>query len=580
MTGDGSVVGATFQASGVFARDAYIRNSKGWFRLHNALAAAGVTLAPEWDALAIIGISPDGTLLWGQGRRNGNLEGFVAEFEDEFLESFDVPAVPPADTRIVGTWLLDDPAPGPNGPNPVILMFLADGTYFHIEANVPPSELAGANGFERGRYTWNATTGAFSVTALVDTNGDIGIAGAPPGVTAQVSGDTLTIALPGCVEVPGGEPCVNIATRVTGAPNSIVGGFFAGDPTKADQSIVVVFLGNGNFYFVQDGSSELPDGDPNGKDGLERGTWSWNAATGDLSLTTAVDTNGQWGVNSSALPAITNLIAQPSLDGWRVTLTAGAATAVVNRVAVAIAATPTGPAVVQPESPTGETPVTIQFDSVTDAGTTKLEIIDPAAVPADQALPSGFTLGDPPVYFEITTTATFTGPVTVCFSYAGVTFTGGAPRLLHYDEALESWVDITTSVDTATNIICGLTSSFSPFAVAASKATHSGFATPVSPVGGFQNAVKGGATVPLKFNLSIDGVEKTDTAGLTFSVVEVGCITSAGETPVPFLTTGGTSLRYTGGQFVQNWKTPETPGCYLVRVTGEGILVSALFKVK
>ena len=161
-----------------------------------------------------------------------------------------------------------------------------------------------------------------------------------------------------------------------------------------------------------------------------------------------------------------------------------------------------------------------------------------------------------------------------------MTFASGTPRLLHYDDALDTWVDITTSVDAATTTICGLTSSFSPFAIASSQTTHSGFAAPVSPVGGYQNALKGGATVPLKFNLFVNGIEKTDTAGLAFSVVEVGCDAGVGETTVPFLTTGATSLRYTGGQFVQNWKTPTAPGCYLVRMTGDGILVSALFKVK
>ena len=47
-----------------------------------------------------------------------------------------------------------------------------------------------------------------------------------------------------------------------------------------------------------------------------------------------------------------------------------------------------------------------------------------------------------------------------------------------------------------------------------------------------------------------------------------------------FITTGGTSLRYGGNQFVRNWKTPTTPGCYFVRVTGDGLLVSVLFRVK
>ena len=115
-------------------------------------------------------------------------------------------------------------------------MFLADGTYFQIEANVPASQIAGANGFERGRYTWDSTTGAFTVTGLQDTNGEVGISGAVPGLSAQVVGDTLTVEIAGCVPVPPGEPCVNIATRIGGAAGTLVGGWFAGDPTKADSS--------------------------------------------------------------------------------------------------------------------------------------------------------------------------------------------------------------------------------------------------------------------------------------------------------------------------------------------------------
>jgi hypothetical protein len=52
---------------------------------------------------------------------------------------------------------------------------------------------------------------------------------------------------------------------------------------------------------------------------------------------------------------------------------------------------------------------------------------------------------------------------------------------------------------------------------------------------------------------------------------------------VDFTTTGSTSLRYdtSGGTFVQNWKTPKAPGCYVVRMTtADGLSISALFKVK
>ena len=155
----------------------------------------------------------------------------------------------------------------------------------------------------------------------------------------------------------------------------------------------MVFLADGSYYFVQDGRSEGPGGDPNGRDGIEKGTWLWNAATGDLSLTTTVDTNGEWGLNFTfPLPGNTSLTAEPSPDGWRTLLSAGGESALVSRVAVASAATPIGATIVVPTSTSGGTPVTIQFETVTGGGTTTLEVIDPAAVPADQALPSGFTL--------------------------------------------------------------------------------------------------------------------------------------------------------------------------------------------
>jgi hypothetical protein len=68
-----------------------------------------------------------------------------------------------------------------------------------------------------------------------------------------------------------------------------------------------------------------------------------------------------------------------------------------------------------------------------------------------------------------------------------------------------------------------------------------------------------------------------------FTVTRIGCETGAPEDVVPFETTGVTALRYdtTARQFVQNWQTPKTPGvCYLVKVTGDGLLLSARFKLR
>ena len=208
-------------------------------------------------------------------------------------------------------------------------------------------------------------------------------------------------------------------------------------------------------------------------------------------------------------------------------------------------------------------------------------MIDPALA-TSPAPPPGFSLGDPPLYYELDTTATFTGPVTVCFSYAGISFGTGSPRLFHYEGG--AWVDITTSVDAVASTLCGSATSFSPFAIFVSPVARTGFYAPVSDVPGFVNTVKGGSTVPLTFNVYVNGVEKTDTAGLVFSVFAVSCSAGAGEDPVDFTTTGNTSLRYdtSEGHFVQNWKTPKSTGCYLVRMTTtqDNVSLTALFKLK
>jgi hypothetical protein len=145
------------------------------------------------------------------------------------------------------------------------------------------------------------------------------------------------------------------------------------------------------------------------------------------------------------------------------------------------------------------------------------------------------------------------------------------------------WVDITTSVDLTTQMICGATTTLSPFAVLVSNVVRTGFYAPRNPTAGFLNTVKGGATVPLKFNIAVNGVQQTTTAGVMMTVQTVSCDSSAPQDPVDFTVTGETSLRYdAAGYFVQNWKVPTTRGCYMVRMTTEqdGLALTARFKVR
>ncbi|MEK9735913.1 MAG: PxKF domain-containing protein, partial [Candidatus Nanopelagicales bacterium] len=106
-------------------------------------------------------------------------------------------------------------------------------------------------------------------------------------------------------------------------------------------------------------------------------------------------------------------------------------------------------------------------------------------------------------------------------------------------------------------------------------------------MGGTVNTVKNGSTVPLKFNVykTLSGEQITDVSAIQgFTVRTVNCSTSAETDAMEFTTTGGTSLRYdtTEGQFIQNWRTPKSPGsCYKVTMTTlDGSSLTALFKSK
>lgn len=299
MTADGSVIAVTFAGAGVDAsRHSYIHNAHGWFHLTSALAARGIDLASDdWDneQLEVTGMSPDGTLVFGQGWHHGNLEGFVAEFPPGYLSAFDVPSVAPTNTSIVGVWSIGDP-PGP-GDHPEVAALMADGTFYQMNAD----------GFERGRYTWNASTGSFTLATIQDTGGDTGFSGANGhiGITATVSGDNITLAY-------GNETQTD--SRIGSDPGSIVGGWVLGDPRLHDSSAVMVLLGDGTYLFAIDGTSTV---DSSGRDGIEIGTYSWGA-DGTFVATPGIDTNGQWGLSH-----LQSLTWQLSADGLQLTGTDG-----------------------------------------------------------------------------------------------------------------------------------------------------------------------------------------------------------------------------------------------------------------
>ncbi len=107
--------------------------------------------------------------------------------------------------------------------------------------------------------------------------------------------------------------------------------------------------------------------------------------------------------------------------------------------------------------------VSLTFDSVTAGGNTTVT----SGNTSQLTLPAHFEISGVPVFFDVTTSATFTGNVNVCFPYdpTGLTAAQIANlRLLHEDNG--TLVDVTTSVDTVNHQICGAVSHFSQFVVA------------------------------------------------------------------------------------------------------------------
>jgi len=113
-----------------------------------------------------------------------------------------------------------------------------------------------------------------------------------------------------------------------------------------------------------------------------------------------------------------------------------------------------------------------------------------------------------------------------------------------------------------------------------------GFYQPVD-MGGVHNTIKGGSTVPIKFELFAGSTELTDTANVVqpLKYQKISCTTGVPtEDAIETVATGGTSLRYdtTGGQFIYNWQTPTGAGtCYNVTISSiDGSSKTAPFKLK
>jgi uncharacterized repeat protein (TIGR01451 family) len=115
---------------------------------------------------------------------------------------------------------------------------------------------------------------------------------------------------------------------------------------------------------------------------------------------------------------------------------------------------------VQPaDSATGASPAVLTFANVTRGGNTTI-----SSAASGPALPAGFRTGTPAIFYNLATTAGYSGTIGVVLGFNGTSFHHPAKvRLFHYENG--AWVDRTVAVNPGGAYAVAMVKSLSPFAL-------------------------------------------------------------------------------------------------------------------
>jgi hypothetical protein len=177
----------------------------------------------------------------------------------------------------------------------------------------------------------------------------------------------------------------------------------------------------------------------------------------------------------------------------------------------------------------------------------------------------------------------FTGPINVCINYSGISF-GNASRLRLYHFESGSWLNITVSLDTANQVICGGVTSLSPFAIF-EFAYSATVQSPINPDGTSVFKANRGV-VPVKFTLALNGVPTCQLLAAIISVFRTSgtSLVAVNESDYLMPSDSGTNFRIdaTSCQYVYNLGTSSLgSGSYLVQISiGDITIGSGAFALK
>ena len=248
-------------------------------------------------------------------------------------------------------------------------------------------------------------------------------------------------------------------------------------------------------------------------------------------------------------------------------------------------------------TPTGhDVPVTtpegvgLTFTDVQTHGATEVTTSTTAPAPG----PGNFELapqGGAGLYYDINTSCTFTGSITVCIPYDPAISDADAAnlQLWHWDTLLvpPDWVQVLpTHLDTVNHTVCGDVSHLSVFAIGAPP-RFEGFLQPINMPPQTMSVFKAGSTIPVKFRLRTFFTQQIiDNATATIGLDYLGDDAAAVAINEEFnqaLEDSGNTFRYDTAdhQYIFNLRTKTLlPGLYRIHALIYGGLLDKWVDVR
>ncbi|WP_114418922.1 hypothetical protein [Marinospirillum perlucidum] len=210
--------------------------------------------------------------------------------------------------EIAGVWSTDA-----TDNELLALVFLTNGTYLHFEVDeqTPYDETGEESGMEWGTFSRDADTGELTVSQTYDNNADTGFTDATNGKTkayAQVESDELTMQFDDNLNgtIDSGESLKFTRTSAEGLQGPWI------SELTDDDLLGFVFFADGTYVHLEV-DEKTPYEEAGQESGMEMGSYSRDASTGELTVTINFDNNGTTGF-TDALQQQVDFFAQVSGD--------------------------------------------------------------------------------------------------------------------------------------------------------------------------------------------------------------------------------------------------------------------------